>query len=129
MINPGRKKLWRIYNKEGKAEADVVGLKDEELKKKKELKLFHPVEPSVCRTLKREEISEIEPLLKKWPGKESGLSQKKIIENCRRARKKDLTRLHTGVKRLINPHIYHVSLTEKLKNLKEELKEKHGEEN
>jgi nicotinate phosphoribosyltransferase len=32
-----------------------------------------------------------------------------------------MERLDDGVKRLINPHVYHVSLTEGLWNLKQEL--------
>lgn len=39
----------------------------------------------------------------------------------RQARQTDLERLDSGVKRLIYPHIYHVSLTEKLWQLKQTL--------
>jgi nicotinate phosphoribosyltransferase len=34
---------------------------------------------------------------------------------------KDLERLDPGVRRIMNPHIYHVSLTEKLWDLKQDL--------
>ncbi len=33
----------------------------------------------------------------------------------------DLDRLDVGVRRLVNPHIYHVSLTERIKSLQLEL--------
>ena len=36
-------------------------------------------------------------------------------------READVERLDPGVRRLMNPHIYHVSLTEKLWNYKQEL--------
>ena len=39
---------------------------------------------------------------------------------CQR-READLDRLDPGVRRIINPHIYHVSLTQNLWNLKEDL--------
>ena len=38
-------------------------------------------------------------------------------ERCRR----DLDRLDPGVKRLVNPHVYHVSLTRELWELKQQL--------
>jgi nicotinate phosphoribosyltransferase len=39
----------------------------------------------------------------------------------RQRRITDLERLDVGVRRLINPHIYHVSLTEQMKALQLEL--------
>jgi len=43
------------------------------------------------------------------------------FEEMRALRKADMERLYPGTKRLLNPHIYHVSLTERLWNLKERL--------
>ncbi len=43
------------------------------------------------------------------------------IEEMREQRDADLKRLDPGVKRLMYPHIYHVSLTEKLWDLKQSL--------
>jgi nicotinate phosphoribosyltransferase len=43
------------------------------------------------------------------------------LEQIRQTREEDIKRLHSGVRRLMNPHNYHVSLTDKLWNLKEEL--------
>jgi hypothetical protein len=42
----------------------------------------------------------------------------------RERRNADLGRLDPGVKRILNPHIYHVSLSEKLWSLKQELIQK-----
>jgi nicotinate phosphoribosyltransferase len=39
----------------------------------------------------------------------------------RKLRDEDIGCLDSGVKRLINPHVYHVSLTEQLWELKNEL--------
>ncbi|MCA9870991.1 MAG: hypothetical protein KC487_11530, partial [Anaerolineae bacterium] len=36
-------------------------------------------------------------------------------------RQADVAQLDAGVKRFVNPHIYHVSLSDKLWNLKQEL--------
>jgi nicotinate phosphoribosyltransferase len=39
----------------------------------------------------------------------------------RQRRQADLERLEPGVRRIINPHVYHVSLTEPVWSLKQEL--------
>jgi nicotinate phosphoribosyltransferase len=43
------------------------------------------------------------------------------LEEIRRARLEDVRCLDPGVRRLMNPHIYHVSLTPKLWELKQQL--------
>jgi nicotinate phosphoribosyltransferase len=43
------------------------------------------------------------------------------LEEMRRTREADVNCLDPGVRRLMNPHIYHVSLTERLYRLKQEL--------
>ena len=40
------------------------------------------------------------------------------LEDIRAARLRDVEALDPGIRRLVNPHIYHVSLSEKLWNLK-----------
>jgi nicotinate phosphoribosyltransferase len=43
------------------------------------------------------------------------------IEEMRAQRRADTERLDPGVRRIMNPHIYHVSLTGRLWDLKQEL--------
>jgi nicotinate phosphoribosyltransferase len=43
------------------------------------------------------------------------------LAELRKRRRTDLERLDSGVRRLVNPHIYHVSLTKKMKDLQLEL--------
>ena len=43
------------------------------------------------------------------------------IEQIRELRRSDMERLDPGVKRLMNPHIYHVSLSEKMWQRKQKL--------
>ncbi len=43
------------------------------------------------------------------------------IAEMRKRRDADLARLDTGVRRIVNPHIYHVSLTERMKDLQTSL--------
>jgi nicotinate phosphoribosyltransferase len=43
------------------------------------------------------------------------------LEVLQERRRGDVERLDPGVRRLVNPHVYHVSLSERLFALKEEL--------
>ena len=118
--NPGHKRAWRIYDRRGKATADVLALADEDLPAMAEVMLHHPSDYTKWRAFHREEV-EIEPLhvdvlregdlVYTWPS----------LAELRETRKADIARLDSGVRRLINPHIYHVSLTEALWELKQEL--------
>jgi nicotinate phosphoribosyltransferase len=71
--------------------------------------------------LAKRDISGIEPLL--VPVLEEGrlVYETPTIEEMRRQRIEDMERLDLGVKRLVNPHTYHVSLSRKLWDLKQEL--------
>ena len=119
--NPGHKRSWRIYDQRGKASADLMTLDDERPQDEDRLYLRHPSEPTKFRVLNREGIAEFEPLLVDvWKeGKFQG--DLPTIEEIRERRKTDVSRLDPGVRRLMNPHIYHVSLSQRLWNLKQEL--------
>jgi nicotinate phosphoribosyltransferase len=119
--NPGHKKVWRIYDRRGKATADLIGLDEEDPEEEPTLTLHHPSEPTKFRTMKEELITEFEPLLVEIIEDGNLKCDLPPIEELRERRVKDLERLDTGVRRLMNPHIYHVSLTEKLWKLKQDL--------
>jgi nicotinate phosphoribosyltransferase len=119
--NPGYKRVWRVYDERGLATADLLGLDDEKPQELDSLLLYHPLEHGVSRRLTQAQISEIEPLhITAWQeGKRR--YQAPSIADLRAICQADLERLDIGVRRLLNPHIYHVSLTEKLWNLKQSL--------
>jgi nicotinate phosphoribosyltransferase len=120
-INPGDKHVWRVYDRRGKATADLLGLDDEDPREMEHILLHHPTEYTTYRTLARDDVSEIEPLLVDVVREGELLYDLPSIEDMRERRHADVERLDSGVKRLINPHIYHVSLTERLWDLKQEL--------
>ena len=66
-------------------------------------------------------ISRIEPLLVEVLREGSLVYELPTIEAMRTVRQADLERLDPGVRRILNPHIYHVSLTERLWELKQAL--------
>lgn len=119
--NPGHKHVWRIYDNRGIASADLLSLEDEVPGEKDRLILHHPSEPSKYRELQRESISEIEPLLVDVLRDGQLVMDLPSIEELRARRDKDISRLDPGVRRLMNPHIYHVSLSEGLWKRKQEL--------
>ncbi len=121
--NPGHKHVWRVYDKRGKATADLLSLDDEDPREMEEVVLHHPTEHAVCRTLSQDDIDEIEPLLVDVLAEGELVYDLPPIEEMRERRRADTERLDPGVKRLINPHIYHVSLTQRLWTLKQELVE------
>ena len=117
-INPGKKQAWRIYDQRNKATADLLSLNDEDPRKSDEIVLHHSSDSNVSRKLDKRLIKEIEPLLIEILKEGELAYEYPSIPELREIRKKDVGRLDTGVRRLMNPHIYHVSLTPKLWELK-----------
>ena len=113
---PGQKKIWRLYDSRGRATADVVGMADEDLSDD-QIVLYHPHREGVSRVINRSDITEIEDLLVEVYRDGSRLTGAPDLAEMRGRRIADLDRLDVGVRRLVNPHIYHVSLTERMKKL------------
>ncbi|RPI00123.1 MAG: nicotinate phosphoribosyltransferase [Calditrichaeota bacterium] len=119
--NPGRKQAVRLYDQRGKAIVDIVGGYDENLEQLEEFNCYHPTDFSKKRTLHKEQIIQSEPLLVDVIKEGRCLVEFPSLTEIRQQRQQDIDKLDEGVKRLINPHIYHVSLTEKLYILKKKM--------
>jgi len=121
IANPGHKQVWRLYDEQGKATADMIGVYGENPHQMEEIILHHPIEHGKKRSLKAGEITQIETLLVEVFKDGKRVSEPATIEEMRALRRVDVERLHPGVKRLMNPHFYHVSLSQKLYELKQDL--------
>ncbi len=119
--NPGHKHIWRVYDTRGKAIVDLLSLDDEDPRQMERISLQHPSDHTKYRILTRNNISDIEPLLVKVLDRGSLVYDLPSIEDMRNRRKQDVDQLDSGVRRLMNPHIYHVSLTQRLWALKQNL--------
>ncbi len=119
--NPGHKNVWRVYDKRGLATADLLTLDDENPTEMDPLLLQHPVDSRISRTLVGTAVSHIEPLLTTVWDKGGLVHDLPTLEQIRQRRRTDLNQLDSGVRRLIMPHIYHVSLSPKLWQLKQSL--------
>lgn len=119
--NPGQKLVWRIYDQRQRATADLISLDDEDPRRLSQLTLRHPTDHTKYRVLDHSACTEIEPLLVDILRDGRLVYDFPEVDRLREVRSDDVERLDTGVRRLIQPHIYHVSLTEKLWDLKQEL--------
>jgi nicotinate phosphoribosyltransferase len=119
--NPGDKRVWRLYDRRNKATADLVSTKEETPAEMPAIVLRHMTETSLQRTLHTKDILAIEPLLQDILKDGRRVGESPAIERIRALRQSDIERLDPGVKRLMNPHIYHVSLSEKMWQMKQKL--------
>jgi nicotinate phosphoribosyltransferase len=116
---PGEKRVWRVYDSRGLASADVVSAVDEDLSKVDAIDLYHPHRSGVVRRL--EDVASVEELLVPMYDRGKRLDGSPSLEAMRAWRSADLSRLDPGVRRLVNPHVYHVSLTGRVKDLQSRL--------
>jgi nicotinate phosphoribosyltransferase len=119
--NPGHKHVWRVYDSRGKATADLLSLDDEDPRQTEPITLRHPSNHARFRILARDSLAEIEPLLVEVLKEGKLVYDLPSIDALRQRRQADVNRLDPGVRRLMNPHVYHVSLTQRLWDLKQEL--------
>lgn len=119
ITNPGVKKLVRYYDEAGMMRGDVLFLDDEIHDPDKPTRAYHPIYPHIYKAyppdFEREEL--FFPVFINGKRVYDPPPLREIQENTKR----NIDRLSTEFKRLQNPHLYHVSLSEKLFRMKQEL--------
>lgn len=120
MAVPGEKTVTRLYDSRGLATADIIGARDEDPLANDPIVMYHP-HRDLRRSLDRAAISDSENLLEPVFVKGERRDGEPDLEELRNRRRRDLERLDPGVRRLVNPHIYHVSLTGRVKELQTSL--------
>jgi nicotinate phosphoribosyltransferase len=113
---PGDKTVTRIYDRRGLATADIIAIRDEDPLASDPIELFHP-HREVRRNIEKGSVSDSEDLLETVFSDGRRHDGEPGLEELRLRRRSDLDRLDPGVRRLVNPHIYHVSLTGAMKDL------------
>jgi nicotinate phosphoribosyltransferase len=119
--NPGYKHVWRLYDKRQNSIADLLTLEDEDPRTMDPIVLRHPTDHTKHRTINQADLSMIEPLLVDVLDKGRIVYEFPSIDALRQIRIADVDRLDAGVRRIMNPHIYHVSLSQRLWDLKQQL--------
>jgi len=125
--NPGNKNIWRLYDMRGLATADLLSMDNEDLHHMETITLCHPSDVHSRRVLKKDKVPEMESLLVDVIVDGRVVYDLPALDVIRATREKDLERLDLGVKRIMHPHTYHVSLTPCLWKLKQELIRKYHE--
>jgi nicotinate phosphoribosyltransferase len=119
ITNPGVKKLVRYYDEAGMMRGDVLVLDDEIHDPDKPTRAYHPIYPHIYKAyppnFEREEL--FFPVFINGKRVYDPPPLREIQENTKR----NIDRLGTEFKRLQNPHLYHISLSEKLFRMKQEL--------
>lgn len=134
---PGSKKVWRVYDSHGMAAADLLTLSEEDPAQERHsslsstisagkwshpsLPLLHPRDPDKRRTLPATAISRIEPLLQDVLIEGRLVYDRPSLEQIRAIRREDVARLPEDVRKLIDPWPYHVSISESLRSLQDQL--------
>ena len=118
ITNPGFKTTYRIYDTNGKAAADLIALADESFDTTKPLTIFHPVETWKKKTftnytLKRLPVQVFDKGKRVYELPDLG----SIVKYAEKAKGE----FWEEYKRLINPHVYKVDLSDGLYDLKKEL--------
>ena len=115
---PGLKKVWRIFDEDGKAMADYITLYDEEVSTEHGITLFDPVETWKERTYVNCTAQCIStPIYVEGKRVYECPSLQQVKAFC----KEQLATLWDEVKRFENPHGYYVDLSQKLWETRQEL--------
>jgi nicotinate phosphoribosyltransferase len=118
--NPGVKQLWRIRDKAGMAIADVLTLEESAeadiLEKGKQYTFWHP--QADYRHFYHTIEGSAEPLLTLRLEDGKSLRPSPSLKEIRGAVQKGLESFDQSYKRILNPHIYKVAVSEKLRTLK-----------
>ena len=128
ITNPGFKQVYRIYdNKTGKAEADLIALRDEVFDEKQPLTIFHPKD-----TWKKTTFTDytMRPLSRLYIKGGKLLSPLPALTDICTYAEGEKESFWDEYKRPDNPHVYKVDLSQRLFDLKNQLisqiRENHG---
>ncbi len=124
ITNPHFKTVYRIFDKNGMATADLLTVHDEVIDTSAPLELFDPEE-----TWKRKTVTDytLRPLLVPIFRDGALVYESPSVSEIRAYCQKEVATLWEEVRRFENPHRYYVDLSQKLWDIKRELLEKRGE--
>ena len=115
--NPHFKKIFRLYDKNNMFITDIISLFDEKAPEGK-VELVHSQNDWVRKTV--EDFVVTEPKIKMFENGKQIYALKSILQTRQKV-KDELATLWPEAKRIYNPHIYTINLSEKLKTIKNEL--------
>lgn len=118
LTNPGYKKVFRLYRKNGMAIADLIALNEETLDTTKPLRLYHPEHTYKNMLIEEFTVRELlQPIFIDGRQVYTSPSVMQMQAYC----KEELATLYEETKRTLNPNIYKVDISDKLYDLKQSL--------
>lgn len=131
--NPGVKQVYRFFDKNGGALADLIAMDDETITVGQKYTFFHPFAEGDYFLMKASAYDTIQPMLVRQMEKGKRCLEEPTLQELQKRVEDNFQTMHPSYLRQINPHIYKVSLSGKLKKLKIELmleeREKYENEN
>jgi nicotinate phosphoribosyltransferase len=117
--NPGVKQVYRFYDSDGEAVADLLAFEDEQITPNRPYRFNHPMYDYKHFTL--DEYARIEPMLslKMKDGKRTVAPVP--LQELRERTISNLETIDATYKRLLNPHVYKISLSNRLMKKKFEM--------
>jgi nicotinate phosphoribosyltransferase len=123
---PGIKQVWRLRDSQGMAQADVLGLEEttdgsgpDRILPGQRYAFWHT--SADYRHFYYTSSNSPEPLLKLYLKEGEPAREEPSLEDIRRQVKEDLDFFDQSYKRLLNPHIYKVSISDRIRSLKLDL--------
>ncbi len=113
---PGVKEVYRLYDEAGQARADVLAAEGETLEPGVPRTFHHPALDT--RRFRMTPCGEIRPLLAKVMERGRRLRPPAPLSEARDRRGIELGRFDPTYRRLLNPHLYKVSITDAVRDLK-----------
>jgi len=121
--NPGVKQVWRIHDKEGLCVSDVLTLEDpaepDLIEKGKTYWFWHP--SADYRRFSHTLVGDAQPLLSEKVRGGETVAESPSLPDIQERVRRELASFDQSYKRFLNPHIYKVSISERLRSLKLEL--------
>lgn len=118
ITNPGIKQVWRLYDSDGFFKADIIGLYDETITTGTQVTYYHPLNDYQSFSFN---AARTEALLHLKISNGMYTGTKETLQQMHQRTAQQLESLHPTSRRLLNPHIYKVSLTHTLFSMKQKL--------
>lgn len=122
VTNPGYKKLFRLYGPDGMAIADLIALEEETLDETKPLRIFDPEHS--YKNMLVEQFTARELLVPVFREGRQVYTAPSVAE-IRAYARRELDTMWDEYRRLMQPHIYKVDLSDRLYDLKKRLIREH----
>jgi len=130
ITNPGIKNILRVYDKNNYMLGDLIFLESErntienKIRKRTLLKFYHP--QYSYKSVKIVDYKDADIMLKRIIKNGELCYEFPSLKEIRQNTINNLRKLHPSYKRFLNPHIYKVSITKKLMDMKMSLIERNG---